>query len=962
MKFVAVFAIAAGLFAMILWRTHDSPQFAASASPAPTIGKPSAFAVSDKVSNFAPNSKAPKIKTSTASFTVRKQSSAAEPGKTRTAAGEQSPAPAIVRGVLMPGPIIAFDGLTNYDNIDAYSAVILPPDMTGDVGPNHYVQAVNALVRIYDKNGTPLTAPFKMSNLFAPLGTPCSLRNDGEPIVLYDPLADRWLLSQYCNNMPPFRQMIAVSKTADPTGAYFVYEYVMPGNKLNDFAKFGVWPDGYYMSTEEFFGADYVGAGMYAFDRTKMLAGNPSAGYIYFKRPAAVPERRSNMLPSDLDGLRPPSAGTPNIFASYTATEYGDAADAIKLFDFHADFLTPSNSTFTERPESPIAVAAFDPTSPAGRTDISQPAPGEKLDSNSDRLNYRLAYRNFGNRDSLVFNQTVRLTRVDQVYRAGVRLYELERMGSGSFAATEHSTIGDTMSSRWIGGAAQDHQGNLVIGYNHVADDKEPSILYTGRLASEPAGTFRSEAKLVEGTGVQKAFGWRWGDYNGMSVDPVDDCTFWLTGEYFTQESEDFSEFTWLTRIGTFKFPECTAAPRSTITGVITNALTSQPIEGALVKVAVYARNSSPSGSYGDLFVLPGMLVATASAHGYATQSVTLSIADGQTLVQNFALQPIPAIGSTNTQISGESCGINGSPEPGESVTIAVALQNTGALVVSDLIATPLATGGVTNPSGPQSYGSMHVNGPAVTRSFTFTVAPDVTCGSGITLTLALSDGGSPLGTVQIDLETGTPHIAFQENFNRRPQAQVPPRWMRSATNASGMPDYNRNWRISRARSTTGTRSAFSPDPNQVGLNEMVTPVFLISTPNARVTFQNWYELETTFLRNRLYDGSVMESKIGGGDWQDILVAGGIFESGGYDGTIDSCCQNPLAGRLGWSGRSGIEPTSQFITTAARLPAAAAGQRVQLRWRIGTDIGTFREGQYIDDLVVTDGVDCTCGN
>jgi hypothetical protein len=152
----------------------------------------------------------------------------------------------------------------------------------------------------------------------------------------------------------------------------------------------------------------------------------------------------------------------------------------------------------------------------------------------------------------------------------------------------------------------------------------------------------------------------------------------------------------------------------------------------------------------------------------------------------------------------------------------------------------------------------------------------------------------------------------------------------------------------------------FSPDPNQIGLNELISPVFRIETGIAELTFQNWYELETTFLRNRLYDGSVLEIRMGDGEWQDILDAGGAFRSGGYDGVIDSCCQNPLGGRLGWSGRSGIEQQSVFITTSVVLPAAAAGQRVQLRWRVGTDIGTFREGQYIDDLRVTDGFACGC--
>ena len=187
--------------------------------------------------------------------------------------------------VPMPTPTLSFDGLANIDNANAYGLLIMPPDMNGDVGPEHYVQVVNSLLRVYSKNGTPITPPVKLSDIFAPLGTPCSARNDGLPNVLYDPLADRWLVSQVCSLAPPFRQMVAVSKTPDPAGQYYLYEFVMPNVKINDFPKFGVWVDAYYMTTDEFLGSDYVGNGMFAFDRTRMLSGDPSASYIYFNRP-----------------------------------------------------------------------------------------------------------------------------------------------------------------------------------------------------------------------------------------------------------------------------------------------------------------------------------------------------------------------------------------------------------------------------------------------------------------------------------------------------------------------------------------------------------------------------------------------------------------------------------------------------------------------------------------------------
>ncbi len=858
----------------------------------------------------------------------------------------------------MPTPSLSFDGLANYDNITAYNAVIIPPDTIGDVGPNHYVQAINALVRIFNKSGDALTPPFRLSQLFAPLGTTCSARDDGEAIVVYDPLADRWILSQYCTAFPPFRQMIAVSRTGDPTGAYFVYEFVMPGIRLNDFAKFGVWPDGYYMSTEEFTGADFSGQGAFAFDRSKMLTGDPTTSYIYFNRSAPGPARRGNLLPSDLDGLRPPATGSANTFVGYSATEYGDGQDALRLFDFHADFANPANSTFTERSESPLAVAAFDPTSPDGREDIAQPPPGAMLDSNSDRLSYRAAYRNFGGSESIVVNQTVRLSQVP--YRAGIRLYKLQRNGA-AFTVTEQSSIGDAQSSRWIGSAAQDGQGNLAVGYNHVADDSQPSLFYTGRLASEPPGTFRDEGILVEGTGVQRiqSVG-RWGDYSGMSVDPVDDCTFWMTGEYYTLESQQFHEMTWLTRIGRFKFPECTPAPRAVVTGAVTNSANGQPIAGATVSASVYSRLTAANGSYGQLAVVPGEHTVTASARGFRADSVSFVLTNGQTVMQNFALEPIPVLNNVSNQLSTESC-VNGAPEPGEFVTILVSLRNTGSVATQDLIATLMTGGGIILPSPPQNYGAMSVNGPTVARPFMFRISPSVPCGSRVTMTIHLQDGPSDLGNLAIELQIGKQQIAFSESFDRTPLGFLPPRWSRAETHSNQFePPGERNWRVSNARSMSSGKAAFSRDLQFVGVNEMVTPAFRVDSAEARVRFQNWYELETTFLRNRRYDGSILEIKIGNGAWQNITAAGGVFESGGYDGPIDTCCQNPLGGEPGWSGRSGVNQSSEFILSVARLPAAASGQFVQLRWRMGTDVGTFREGQYIDDLVVTDGYRCGC--
>ncbi|HNQ14451.1 MAG TPA: hypothetical protein PKM58_02745, partial [Pyrinomonadaceae bacterium] len=250
----------------------------------PVFGRPSAIAVSRPVSSFEP---AVPDGTNSSKRTADEKSREVPnriPFRKQVEGVFPDPAPSLglFLGLPVPGPSLSFEGLNSDDNAAAYGFRVLPPDTVGDVGFGHYVQAVNLLVRVFDKSGNALTPPFKMSTLFAPLGTPCSARNDGDPNVLFDPLSDRWILSQFCTQAPPFRQMVAVSRTSDPSGEYYLYEFVMPNVKLNDYAKLGVWSDAYFMSTDEFLGGDYAGSGVFAFDRQKLLSGDPDAGYIYF--------------------------------------------------------------------------------------------------------------------------------------------------------------------------------------------------------------------------------------------------------------------------------------------------------------------------------------------------------------------------------------------------------------------------------------------------------------------------------------------------------------------------------------------------------------------------------------------------------------------------------------------------------------------------------------------------------
>ncbi|MDQ2920805.1 MAG: hypothetical protein M3R52_04200, partial [Acidobacteriota bacterium] len=549
----------------------------------------------------------------------------------------------------MPSPAGQFDGLSNQDNFNVFGGRITPPDTDGSVGPNHYVQQINILVRIWDKAGTPLTAPFKLSSLFASLGGQCAIQDAGDPIVLYDPLADRWLLSQFAfasQFAPPYHQCIAISKTPDPTGAYFAYDFITPGNEFPDYPKIGVWPDGYYMMVHQFTnGGPFNGSGVYSFDRVKMLAGNPASSFIYFNLNLTNhPEGVGGLLPSSLDGVTPPAAGRPNTFAYFTSLDFGDPADGLRLFDFHVDFATPANSTFTERAEttyaSPLAVAPFSLVAPAGRRQVPQPAPAiitSAVDAITDRLMYRMQYRNQGGYETLVMNHTVGApaSTVFGTFRAAPRYYELRSTGGGPFAVQEQATFAPVDNiNRWMGSASEDNQGNLAIGYSvSSATTVFPGIRYAGRLATDPAGGLaQGEATLIDGTGRQTdTANNRWGDYSGMSVDPTDYCTFWYTQMYYTAASQASSGVGFLTRIGSFKFPTCTAPAKGTAHFTVTNCVTGALIPNVSVSIDGNPYGATIANGTYDGTLAPGSHTYSITKAGHTTATGGFSITDGLT-------------------------------------------------------------------------------------------------------------------------------------------------------------------------------------------------------------------------------------------------------------------------------------------------------------------------------------------
>lgn len=676
---------------------------------------------------------------------------------------------------VIPAPSLTFDGINS-------TSGILPPDTVGDVGPNHYVQSTNSsttaitAVGVFDKATGALLAPVvSMATLFSSIGGACAANDDGDPIVHYDSFADRWLITQFVIGTEPTRQCIAISQTGNPLGAYFAYEFVMPTDgdgKLNDYPHFGVWHDAYYMTDNQFnsAGTAFEGAGIFAFDRNKMIAGDPTASYIYFDI-FPIDPNAGGLLPSDADGLVPPPPTLPQLVMEYRADEFGDPLDALRIYEFIPNFGTPASSTLTVRPD--LALAAFDARQPAGRGDIEQSG-GANLDSLSDRLLHRLQYRNVGTlaapQNRWTGNMAVNVSGVNPTtagtYQAAPRWFILQSAGTALPTVLDQGTHapdggnGATGANRWMASSALDNQGNLAIGFSRSSTTQRADIMIAGRLASDAPGSLvQGETVMFAAAGSQTSTSNRWGDYSSMNVDPVDDCTFWYTQEYYSVTSGA----NWRTRIGRFIYPGCTAPPQGTVTVNVTNCSSGAPIQGAIVSMTGGFVNSTNAGGaiVSNFTAGPGTYTVTSGKTGFVSgpgSTAPAVVTNGGSTTVNVCLTGVAAVSAGMASVVTESCTpANSVLDPGETVSMSLCVLNSGtADTTAATVGTLQATGGVITPSAAQNYGVIVAGGSAVCRNFTFTVDAMLTCGGSVTATLQIQDGATNLGNVTYDLITGT--------------------------------------------------------------------------------------------------------------------------------------------------------------------------------------------------------------
>jgi hypothetical protein len=534
-----------------------------------------------------------------------------------------------------PGPDVGIEPKGNFPGITANGYI--PPDPNIAVGKNdstgfgYIVQLVNSEIAVFDKTGKVLTGPVALSSLWSTLGGNCATNNAGDPIVQYDVVADRWLVTQLGSTSgPTYSECIAVSQNNDPRGAYWMYSYSF-NNNLNDYPKFAVWPtatNSAYLASYNLFlnGSSSAGAALCAYDRAAMLSGASSPAQI-----CSTVSGDSGFLPADLDGATPPSDGTPGYFLNF------ETLSSLRLYQMsQLDFAAGTATVAAVTPD--IAVATFSEAC-GGGTCIPQPN-SQKLDSLGDRLMYRLAYRVLSDHVAMVVNHSIVAGA-----SVGVRWYELRQpLAGGAFSLYQQGTFAPDSAYRWMGSAAMDGAGDIALGYSLSSSGIYPSIAFTSRTPTTALGTMGAETIMQAGAGAQTTYS-RWGDYTALRIDPTDDTTFWYTNEYYSRNSRLFN-YVWSTAIGSFTVGSSGSTADFSLSASLSSLTVSRGSSGTTT-VTVTALNGSSSVNLS----VTGLPKATSAS--FSTTPVTVSGTSSGTSVLTISPSHKASTGNFTVTISG---------------------------------------------------------------------------------------------------------------------------------------------------------------------------------------------------------------------------------------------------------------------------------------------------------------------
>lgn len=841
----------------------------------------------------------------------------------------------------------------------------VPPDTNGDVSATEYVQWINTSWAVFRKSdGVRISGPTAGNSFWSsfPVTSRCRTTNAGDPLAIWDDRAERWLMSQFTT--PPAgsnqaSQCVAVSQTADPLGAYHLYEFQWPA--FGDYPHFGIWDDetggqsSYVLVTHEFnlSPVQFLGAAFILLDRERMLAGEPATA-VRFSGIDAY-----GAMPAHLDGSRsaPASSCPAIVHFAFQSSEY-------RFWDLCADWQTPANSSLSSEQRLP-AGTPFE----ANFTAVPQLGSAVPLDSFGSNIMYRAsAWANPPGAPttvSLVINHAVRAdettgavrwvhfdlkpsgTTFDRVFGYGFEARQPSGLAKaivqeGAYAPDEHT--------RWMGGIAIDQSGNIGLGYNVSSATLNPKLRITGRSFGDPAGELRAEQECAPTTTGSQTGSFsgrgRWGDYASMSVDPVDECTFWFTGEYYATTST--SGYT--TRICTFKFDECGQPDFALVSETPTRVERCAATEASDVNYAILA--ASISGYTGTVTLdstgLPAGLGASFS-NGAQVEVPTVSVlqltgvgsidhgeylfqvtGDDGNVVRPLELQlgisaaapEAPATFSPNDGATGVKIRprLSWLPVAGAllyTIEVATDAQFTNLVVSADVADTSWAST-VSLASSTEYFWRVRANNycgdGAVSAVASFTTGIPGQCPGGTSATIVFEDD-------------------FQNGANG---------WVAGGTGATG-------WSQQTPSVSTGLTTTVWGIPNNAVTSDrhlLSPPIAVPSGAEAVIlSYDVWHRFETDGPTG-CWDGASLEASTDAGDSFDVL-SGERMLTDPYTGLISAGA--PLAGREAWCASTALNTSLRSIVDLDDF----AGQTVQLRWRASTDSNTTApapNGYYFDNL------------
>ena len=446
---------------------------------------------------------------------------------------------------------ISFDGLgVGFEGPQGPATGRNPSDNSLAVGRDRVFQIVNSRLAIFSKEGKVLYGAVATNTIFKGFGGICEQRNNGDAVVRYDQLADRWLVVMpIFGRIPdrpeePYSMCYAVSATADPLGSYHRYEF---RRKLfPDYPRPAIWPDGYYNPSST--GDTVIQKHACIADRSKMLEGLPAT------EQCVIIDGVNFLNNADIDGHGLPPAGAPNIMMAAGGTQLKEnfEDDGIYVWKLHVDWKEPKN-TAAIGPEK-IAVAPYHYLCNGQLTNcVPQPGTDRRLDAQGDKIMQRLVYRNSGGHESIVAVHSVNTA----AGGGGVRWYEFRVNKKREVRLYQQGTYAPDQYYRWMASPAIDRQGNIGIGYSFGGTPNFAGQRFAARLAHDPLGKLTlHETVLAEGEAAQTNT-LRWEDYSTTALDPSDDCTFWYVGDYLKSGAASYS-----TKIGAFRLPGCMGQAR----------------------------------------------------------------------------------------------------------------------------------------------------------------------------------------------------------------------------------------------------------------------------------------------------------------------------------------------------------------------------------------------------------------